>query len=67
MLRPSGGWFSAMTMIVFITVMLAMVIRISALLVAHSWPVNAPGHFQDAKGASPPLGGLGTIPLPPSL
>jgi hypothetical protein len=39
-----------------------------ALLGTRRWPANPPMHLQDTGGGSPSaLGGLGTIPVPPSL
>lgn len=68
-LRPRSGWFSAVTVITLIMVSLAVVVRISILLGARSSPGGAENHLPHGPDASPPppLGGLGAVPLPPSL
>jgi len=68
MLHLRRGWFSVATMAIFIVVALAVLTRVSYLLGTRPSTSDANGHLQDTSSASlPPLGGLGAIPLPPSL
>jgi hypothetical protein len=59
-MRDRRRW-PAPSLLAFVIVTLAVVAAISSLLLNLQWPAN----LED--GAALPLGGLGAIPLPPSL
>jgi hypothetical protein len=58
-------WSVAATAVVIIAIEAVVAL---ALLGTRPWPVNPQMHLHDTSGGLPPaLGGLGAMPLPPSL
>ena len=59
-MRSGRGWIAAASLIAVIIVAPSAAAGISSLLRGHWWPATP-------ESSSTPLGGLGKIPLPPSL
>ncbi len=57
------GWLAAATLSAFIIVALGM-LALTGFRGSWAWPAHPEFRFQTSP---PPLGGLGTVPLPPSL
>jgi hypothetical protein len=66
-LSPHGGWIAAASLIAFIIAVLGVLAGLSGLRGGRPWPANPEIRFQTNAGAPLPLGGLGTVPLPPAL
>lgn len=60
--RRRRGWLAAASLTAFIIVALSMLAVLTSLRESWAWPANAELRFQTS-----PLGGFGTVPLPPSL
>jgi hypothetical protein len=68
MLSPHRKWVASASLIAFIIVALGVLAGLSSLRGGRPWPANPEIRLQTTNGGSPlPLGGLGAIPLPPSL